>query len=97
MGGWNHQQGMPQMNQQFTNEEIERQRQACIAAYRAGIPKVVIEVDLDMTPKGKRTARIVQTDRNGRQLRWYVGGRIYREFSAINNENVALTNEWLGG
>ncbi len=84
------------MNQQFTQEEIEDQRQACIAAYSAGIPEIVIEVDFDMTPKGKRTARIVQTDRNGRQLRWYVGGRIYREFSEINKSNVALTNEWLG-
>ena len=55
----------------------------------------MIEVDADMTPKGKRTARIVQTDRNGRQLRWYVAGRIYREFGAINKQSVEMTNEWL--
>ncbi len=83
------------MNIEYTAEQIEAQRKACIAAYAAGLPEIVIEVDADMTPKGKRSARIVQTDRNGRQLRWYVAGRIYREFGAINNSNVALTNEWL--
>ena len=83
------------MNIEYTAEQIESQRQACIAAYAAGLPEIVIEVDADMTPKGKRSARIVQTDRNGRQLRWYVAGRIYREFGVINNSNVALTNEWL--
>jgi len=83
------------MNIEYTAEQIEAQRQACIVAYAAVLPKIVIEVDADMTPKGKRTARIVQTDRNGRQLRWYVAGRIYREFGVINNRNVALTNEWL--
>lgn len=83
------------MNIEYTAEQIEAQRQACISAYAAGLPEIVIEVDADMTPKGRRTARIVQTDRNGRQLRWYVAGRIYREFGVINNSNVALTNEWL--
>lgn len=83
------------MNIEYTAQQIEAQRQACIVAYAAGLPEIVIDVDADMTPKGKRTARIVQTDRNGRQLRWYVAGRIYREFGAINNSNVALTNEWL--
>ena len=83
------------MNIEYTAEQIEVQRKACIAAYAAGLPEIVIEVDADMTPKGKRSARIVQTDRNGRQLRWYVAGRIYREFGVINNSNVALTNEWL--
>lgn len=83
------------INIEYTAEQMESQRQACIAAYAAGLPDVVIEVDSDLTPKGKRTARIVQTDRNGRQLRWYVAGRIYREFGAINKENMELTNEWL--
>jgi hypothetical protein len=83
------------MNIEYTAEQIESQSKACIAAYAAGLPEIVIQVDADMTPKGKRTARIVQTDRNGRQLRWYVAGRIYREFGVINNSNVTLTNEWL--
>ncbi|WWA79520.1 hypothetical protein Kintu_gp28c [Xanthomonas phage Kintu] len=83
------------MNIEYTAEQMESQRQACVAAYAAGLREIVIEVDSDLTPKGKRTARIVQTDRNGRQLRWYVAGRIYREFGAINKENMELTNEWL--
>lgn len=83
------------MNIEYSPEQIEAQRKACVAAYAAGLPEIVIEVDGDLTPKGKRTARIVQTDRNGRQLRWYVAGRIYREFGAINKVNVNLTNEWL--
>ena len=83
------------MNIEYTAEQIEAQRQACVAAYAAGLPQIVIEVDADLTPKGKRAARIVQTDRNGRQLRWYVGGRIYREFSAISAKSVELTKEWI--
>lgn len=82
------------MNVEYTAEQIESQRQACIATYAAGLPEIVIDVDADLTPKGKRTARIVNTDRNGRQLRWYVAGRIYREFCAINKANVDLTNKW---
>lgn len=83
------------MNIEYTAEQIESQRQACIAAYAAGLPEIVIDVDADLTPKGKRTARIVNTDRNSRQLRWYVAGRIYREFGTINKANVELTNKWL--
>lgn len=83
------------MNIEYTADQMESQRQACIAAYAAGLPEIVIEVDADLTPKGKRTARIVQTDRNGRQLRWYVGGRIYREFTALSAKNVELTKEWI--
>lgn len=83
------------INIEYTAEQMESQCKACIAAYAAGLPGIVIDVDADLTPKGKRAARIVQTDRNGRQLRWYVAGRIYREFGAINNVNVNLTNEWL--
>lgn len=83
------------MNIEYTAEQMEAQRQACIAAYAAGMPEIVIDVDADLAPKGKRTARIVHTDRNGRQLRWYVAGRIYREFGTINKANVELTNEWL--
>lgn len=83
------------MNIEYTAEQMESQRQACIAAYASGLLEIVIDVDTDLTPKGKRTARIVQTDRNGRQLRWYVGGRIYREFSDISAKNVELTKDWM--
>lgn len=83
------------MNIEYSPEQIEAQRKACVAEYAAGLPEIVIEADADLTPKGKRAARIVQTDRNGRQLRWYVAGRIYREFGSINKVNVKLTNEWL--
>lgn len=83
------------INIEYTAEQMGSQCKACIAAYAAGLPGIVIDVDADLTPKGKRAARIVQTDRNGRQLRWYVGGRIYREFSAISAKSVELTKEWI--
>ena len=59
--------------------------------------KIVIKTDLDFTPKGKRNARIVETSSrlgSGRQLRWYVSGKIYRKLS-ITHENLDLTNKWL--
>ncbi len=80
------------MNQKVINEA---HRQKCIAAYAAGLPEIVIRSDMDLTPTGKRTARIVQTDRNGRQLRWYAGGRIYRWFDLVSRSNIELTNEWV--
>jgi hypothetical protein len=43
----------------------------------------------DFTPIGKRTARYVQS-RYGLNLRWYVGGRIYRKSAPLE-----LTSEWL--
>lgn len=60
--------------------------------------KITIQTDADFTPKGKRRARIVQTRGafgKGRQLRWYVGGSIYREFKRIDQEAIDLTNKWL--
>ena len=39
---------------------------------------IIIECDADFTPIGKRTVRIVQTSRGGRQIRGYVSGRIYK-------------------
>lgn len=51
--------------------------------------KIVIENGLDFTPKGKRTARYVQTQK-GTQLRWYVGGRLF-----VKGANAKLTSEWL--
>jgi hypothetical protein len=61
------------------------------------LPKIVIHTDADFTPKGTRTARVVTTRGrfgNGRQLRWYVAGRLYRRLS-VTTENAKLTNEWL--
>jgi len=55
---------------------------------------ITIITNADFTPPGKRGARIIQTSSNGRQLRWYVSGRIYNKM-ALNGENVSLTNEWL--
>jgi len=52
---------------------------------------IVIHSDADFTPKGKRIARYVKTNR-GTQLRWYVGGRLY-----LKGANPALTSEWLAG
>lgn len=57
--------------------------------------KIIIHTDADFTPAGPRKARVVNTDRGGKQLRWYVSGRIYRKLPAINNETIELTNEWL--
>lgn len=57
--------------------------------------KIVIHTDLDLTPAGKRNARIVQTTRGGRQLRWYVSGKLYR-FLAVTADNANLTREWMG-
>lgn len=59
--------------------------------------KIVIQTDADFTPKGKRTARVVTVSGRmgrGQQLRWYVGGKLYRRLSA-SSENVKITNEWL--
>jgi hypothetical protein len=56
--------------------------------------KITIQTDADFTPKGKRKARVVQTDRGGRQLRWYVGGRLYRRL-AITAQTTELTQEWI--
>lgn len=59
--------------------------------------KIVIQTDADFTPKGKRSARVVTVSGRmgrGRQIRWYVGGKLYRRL-APNLWNVNLTNEWL--
>ena len=58
--------------------------------------KIVIQTDADFTPKGKRSARVVQTRGQfaGRQLRWYVSGRIYHRLP-VTPENIALTSQWL--
>jgi hypothetical protein len=55
---------------------------------------ITIQTDADFTPKGKRTARNVKTYRGGRQLRWYVSGRIYHRLP-VTGENLGLTSQWL--
>lgn len=54
--------------------------------------QIVINTDYDLTPAGKRAARVVQTSRGGRQLRWYVGGRLYWKGAPADH-----TAEWLAG
>ena len=59
--------------------------------------KITIQTNADFTPAGKRTAKIVQTTGmfgKGRQLRWYVGGRIYQQMRPTV-ENIELTQRWL--
>lgn len=51
--------------------------------------QLTIQTDLDLTPKGKRSARYVQS-RYGTTLRWYVAGRIY-----LKGASLAHTKEWL--
>jgi hypothetical protein len=58
------------------------------------VMKIVMQTNADFTPLGKRTARIVQTTGGGRQLRWYVGGKLYHRL-APTDANLALTREWL--
>lgn len=50
---------------------------------------LTIPAAVDFTPRGKRVARTVRT-RTGTQLRWYVGGRLFRRGAP-----AALTAEWL--
>lgn len=59
--------------------------------------KIVIQTDADFTPKGKRTARVVTVSGRmgrGQQLRWYVGGKLFRRLPPTQ-QSVNLTNEWL--
>lgn len=56
--------------------------------------KIVIETDADLTPNGKRTAKIVRS-RKGKKLpfpviAWYVGGRFLK-----HTLDADMTNEWL--
>jgi len=56
--------------------------------------KIVIHTDLDLTPAGKRTARIGRPVPSGQRLCWYVAGRIYRQLP-MTKENVQLTHDWI--
>ena len=59
--------------------------------------KIVIQTNADFTPAGKRTARVVKVRGQfgtGRQLRWYVSGRLYR-WLAPSSKNIEMTRDWL--
>ena len=58
------------------------------------LPRIVIHTDQDLTPPGKRRARIVPTMRGGSVLRWYVAGRIFRQL-APTPPNLALSRQWV--
>ncbi len=79
----------------YTAADAHADRMKAIGAFVAGALKtpVVIRTDRDLTPEGKRTARVVHL-RQGPHIRWYVSGHIYR---TLNNtkENAALTSDWL--
>lgn len=60
-------------------------------------PIVIPCPDADWTPAGKRTARVVGTRTRmgaGRQIRWYVAGRIFRQLR-LTAANATLTEQWL--
>jgi len=47
----------------------------------------------DFTPKGKRAVRTVRTSNGGLQIRWYVGGRIFRKL-AVTRDNERMSQVW---
>ena len=55
---------------------------------------ITINTDKDLTPAGKRRAKVVQTSRGGSELRWYVGGKLYH-FLAPNQSNIELSKRWV--
>jgi hypothetical protein len=67
------------------------------AAMKAIAP-IVIQASADFTPAGKRHARLVRHDLNGRNsatsIRWYVGNRAYATLlNTVANER--MTQDWL--
>lgn len=58
------------------------------------IGPIIIHTDRDLTPQGKRVAKVVKTDRGGRQLRWYVGGKVYQKMP-VTGENVEKSRVWM--
>lgn len=56
--------------------------------------KLVINTDRDLTPPGKRRAKVVKMSRGVRQIHWYVGRERYHEL-ANTPANTDLTIEWL--
>lgn len=65
---------------------------AAIAAYAsASGRRIIISTDADLTPPGKRYARIVQLRRR-QAIRWYVSGRIY---ATRPTSDIDITRQWL--
>jgi hypothetical protein len=56
--------------------------------------KIVIKTDCDLTPDGKRRAKVVTMARGLKQIHWYVGRERYHEL-ANTAANADLTNDWL--
>lgn len=56
--------------------------------------KLTIHTDRDLTPAGKRRAKLVTMNRGLKQIHWYVGRGRYHEL-ANTQANAELTNEWL--
>jgi len=60
--------------------------------------EVVISTDADLTPAGKRRARIVHHKLSGRKaqphIRWFVGVKSHRSL-LLTDENLARSSEWL--
>lgn len=55
---------------------------------------ITIQSDLDFTPTGKRSARVVTHDRGVQRIRWHVGGRRYHALP-VTAANTDLTKAWL--
>lgn len=60
---------------------------------------IVIPTDRDLTPRGRRTVRIVHHSlRGGKKvrwhIRWYVGSRAYHSLP-ISHANIATSKDWL--
>lgn len=54
--------------------------------------RIIIHTDRDLTPPGKRAARIIRLRRGGRAIRWYVSGRIY---ATRPMSDLSVTRQWL--
>jgi hypothetical protein len=79
----------------MNNESVNQQAMMAAAALLGRV--LLIRTEADLTPAGKRTARIVQHAKNGRRtpphIRWYVGGKAYRSLS-LTEKNIAVTGDW---
>lgn len=81
----------------YTAADAHADRLKAIAAYAVGLPVIEIQVDADLTPKGKRTARVVELRAMGRpvlRIRRYVGGRIFQTLP-YDAQSITATREWI--
>jgi hypothetical protein len=60
--------------------------------------EIVIQTNADLTPPGKRVARVVHHAKSGRrtgpQIRWYVAGSCFRNLK-LTEQNTLLSAEWV--